>query len=229
MDAIEQARYAKEAARLANGGAGDGAAATVVLETTGKLRSATVKVAGSGYAVNDVLTVATGTGGTFKVTGVNGTGGVVSIEKTASGSGYASVDGAATTVAPSGGTGCTLTTVAEFAVDTITVDAGGTNYISAIPRFVDGGNIGYSDGVATIDTGAVDTITAPVGVKFTTVPTVSIVAGGPADATAYVNALKAYDLTLQNARVKLVMEDILITEVLTPEQATVIRVAIATL
>lgn len=58
---------------------------------------------GSGYSVNDVLTVAGGTGGTVTVTSVNGSGGVTGIAQPATtpGTGYAP----ATNVATSGGLG----------------------------------------------------------------------------------------------------------------------------
>lgn len=63
--------------------------------------------AGTGYNVNDLLTLATGTGGIVRVTGVNATGGVTSVSLEAVGTGY-SVATFATTVSPTGGTGCTI-------------------------------------------------------------------------------------------------------------------------
>lgn len=232
MDAKEQSLYAKQISAICRGGVGAGATATCVLAASGNLRSATVKVAGTGYSVDDVLTVATGTGGTFRVTSVDGSGGVTGIIKTASGTGYSSVDGAATTVAPAGGTGCTLVTVAEKALGTITVGAGGANYVTAIARFSGGGssNETWNDGASvTVAGGAVTAITAPTGIKYTSVPTITIIPGGPANATDLITAVKAYDTTLQDARVKAVLEDAILTEVLTPEQAPVVFAAIAQL
>lgn len=232
MDAIDQSSYAKQINTICRGGTGAGATATCVLAATGNLRSATVKVAGSGYSVDDVLTVATGTGGTFRVTAVDGSGGVTGITKTASGSGYSSVDGAATTVSPAGGTGCTLVTVAEKALGTITVGAGGSNYVTAIARFSGGGssNGTWNDGASvTVAGGAVTDITAPTGIKYSSVPTITVLPGGPADAADLITAIKAYDTSLQNARVKAVLEDAILTEVLTPEQAPIALAAIASL
>lgn len=232
MDANVQSSYAKQISDICRGGTGAGATATCVLAATGSLRSATVKVAGSGYSVDDVLTVATGTGGTFRVTAVNGSGGVTGITKTASGSGYSSVDGAATTVAPAGGTGCTLVTVAEKALGTITVGAGGSNYVTAIARFSGGGssNNTWNDGASvTVAGGAVTDITAPTGIKYSSVPTITILPGGPANAADLITAIKAYDTSLQDARVKGVLEDAILTEVLTPEQAPIAVEAIASL
>lgn len=232
MDAKEQSLYAKRLSEICRGGTGTGATATCVLAASGSLRSATIKVGGSGYSVDDVLTVATGTGGTFRVTSVNGSGAVTGITRTAGGSGYSSVDGAATTVAPAGGTGCTLVTVAQKALGTITVGAGGSNYVTAIARFSGGGssNGTWNDGASvTVAGGAVTAITAPAGITYTSVPTITIIPGGPADATDLITAIKAYDTSLQDARVKAVLEDALLTEVLTPEQAPIAVAAVASL
>lgn len=232
MDAVEQGSYAKKINEICRGGAGAGATATCVLAASGNLRSATVKVAGSGYSVDDVLTVATGTGGTFRVTTVDGSGGVTGITKTASGTGYSSVDGAATTVAPSGGTGCTLVTVAEKALGTITVGAGGSNYVTAIARFSggDSSNGTWNDGASvTVAAGEVTAITAPTGIKYVTAPTITVIPGGPANDTDLITAVKAYDTSIQDARVKAVLEDALLTEILTPEQAPIVAAAIASL
>lgn len=229
MDAVEIQTYSKEIDRLARGGTGAGATATATLEATGGIRSAKVNAMGSGYAVGDVLTVAGGTGGTFTVTNVTTTGKVKNIVKTTAGSGYANATGAATTVAPAGGSGCTLDTVVEFAVDTVTVGAGGSNYATAVVKFDGGGNPNWSYGAATIDAGAVDTVTAPVGVTFTSVPTIVITPGGPADATAFMTALRAFDVTQQDARLKKIMSTVLNREILTAESAPVVRDALATL
>lgn len=63
---------------------------------------------GSGYNINDILTIAGGTAGTARVTGVSTTGAVTSISLEACGSGYTVGTGKTTTVSPAGGTGCTL-------------------------------------------------------------------------------------------------------------------------
>lgn len=161
-----------------------------------------------------------------KVTTAGKVGGVA---VTSAGTGYANATGVATTVAPAGGTGCTVDTVVEFAIDEITVGAGGTNYITAIAKFAGGGNSAWSYGEATLDAGAVDTITAPVGVKFTSVPTIVIQPGGPVDAAAFNTALQAFDLAQQNARLKKIINVVLNREILTVESAPIVRAALAAL
>ena len=76
--------------------------------------------AGSGYNVNDILTVAGGTAGTLRVTSVNSTGGVTGVEINYCGSGYTVGVGKATTVSPAGGAGCTVEIVAVDFVEAAT-------------------------------------------------------------------------------------------------------------
>jgi hypothetical protein len=65
--------------------------------------------AGSGYNVDDILTITTGgSGATAKVLTVDATGGVLSVELFTCGTGYTTGTGKATSVSPSGGAGCTL-------------------------------------------------------------------------------------------------------------------------
>jgi hypothetical protein len=154
---------------------------------------------------------------------------VKNVVQTSAGSGYANATNVATTVAPAGGTGCTVDTVVEFAIDTITVGTGGSNYTTAVAKFDGGGNPNWSYGAATIDTGAVDTVTAPVGVTFTSVPTIVIEAGGPADASSFMTALRAFDVTQQDSRLERIMSIVLNREVLTAESAPVVRAALASL
>lgn len=75
--------------------------------------SETIAAAGSGYHQNDVITVAGGTfliPATYRVTSVGPNGSVASLVRTNSGSATTKPsNAAATTVAPSGGTGLTLT------------------------------------------------------------------------------------------------------------------------
>ena len=71
-----------------------------------------INAAGTGYSVNDILTVSGGTGSSasFSIDTVGGSGEVLTITKLDEGN-YTvnpSSSGAATTVAPAGGTGCTL-------------------------------------------------------------------------------------------------------------------------
>ena len=69
----------------------------------------TPTAAGSGYNVNDILTITTGgTGGTARVTAVNATGGVTAVTLETCGTGYTTGTAKATTAVPTGGTLCTL-------------------------------------------------------------------------------------------------------------------------
>ncbi len=63
---------------------------------------------GTGYNINDLLTLAVGTGGVARVTAVSSTGAVTAVSLESVGTGYSVGTGIATTVAPVGGTGCTL-------------------------------------------------------------------------------------------------------------------------
>src|SRR5574340_1003923 len=73
---------------------------------SGGLSVVAIVSGGSGYALNDVLTLSEGTGGTCTVTGVSATV-ITSVEITTAGSGF--TQGVkTTTVAPAGGTNCTL-------------------------------------------------------------------------------------------------------------------------
>lgn len=69
--------------------------------------NATPVAAGTGYNINDLLTLGTGTGGVVRVTGISSVGGVTSFVIESVGTGY-TVATQTTTVVPSGGTGCTI-------------------------------------------------------------------------------------------------------------------------
>ena len=86
----------------------------------GGLTGVSIGTAGSGYSVNDVLTVtqAGGSEGTVRVAAVDG-GAVTSVEIMTEGSGYAVATGLATTVSPSGGTGCKIDITSVSAVETV--------------------------------------------------------------------------------------------------------------
>lgn len=95
-------------------------ALTSITRTTGGISvlDPTPSAAGSGYNVDDILTITTGgSGGTARVLTVNATGGVLSVALETSGSGYTTGAGKATTVVPTGGSGCTLNiiTIADMA------------------------------------------------------------------------------------------------------------------
>jgi len=74
---------------------------------TGGICTCSVTAGGTGYSVNDVLTVGQGTGGTLLV--VTAGGGIVSaVSRLTPGTGYTVAAGKTTTVVPAGGTGCTI-------------------------------------------------------------------------------------------------------------------------
>jgi len=80
----------------------------------------TAAAKGTGYALGDILTVvqAGASGGTLGVTEI-GTGGTVEeVEIVTRGTGYSAANGLATTVAPAGGTGCTID-VSAVAAETV--------------------------------------------------------------------------------------------------------------
>lgn len=94
-----------------------------IVRTTGGISvlNATPTAAGTGYLAGQILTITTGgTGGTARILAVNSSGGVTQVALETSGSGYTTGGSKATTVAPAGGSGCTLdiTTIAEIATVT---------------------------------------------------------------------------------------------------------------
>lgn len=95
-------------------------ALTSITRVTGGISvlNATPTAAGSGYNVNDILTITTGgTLGTARVLTVGPTGTVLTVALETTGQTYTTGSGKATTVSPAGGTGCTLdiTTIADMA------------------------------------------------------------------------------------------------------------------
>lgn len=78
--------------------------------SNGALRTIALNAAGTGYKVNDVLTVvqAGASGGTLRVDSIGTNGTVTGVSIVTPGIGYTSGSGKATTVLPAGGTGCTI-------------------------------------------------------------------------------------------------------------------------
>ena len=70
--------------------------------------NATPTAGGTGYNINDLLTLAIGSGGIARVTAISSTGAVTAVTIESVGTGYSVTSGIATTVVPAGGTGCTL-------------------------------------------------------------------------------------------------------------------------
>lgn len=80
---------------------------------------------GTGYSANDVLTVVQegGASGTITINTVNGSGVPLTSTLKTAGTGYAVASGLSTTVAPSGGSGCTvsITALADGAVEPVKI------------------------------------------------------------------------------------------------------------
>ena len=76
---------------------------------------------GTGYNIDDILTIGTGTGGTARVTAITTAGAVSTVVLETVGTGY-TVATQATTVSPAGGTGCTIAvTAVDFSELAVTV------------------------------------------------------------------------------------------------------------
>jgi hypothetical protein len=84
---------------------------SITRTATGMVLPGTITAAGSGYNINDLLTLSGGTGGIVRVTSVNATGGVTGISLEACGTGYTATL-KTTTAVPAGGVGCTITLAA---------------------------------------------------------------------------------------------------------------------
>lgn len=98
-----------------------------IARTTGGISvlNATPTAGGTGYQVDQILTITTGgTGGTARILAVNSVGAVTSVALETAGSGYTAGTGRATTVLPAGGTGCTLniTSIADIATVTTSIN-----------------------------------------------------------------------------------------------------------
>lgn len=92
---------------------------------SGTVATMTLQAPGTGYVINDVLTIAGGTGATLTVNSVSGNGAITSFTLTTRGSGYSNTSGAATTGGT--GTGATINiTVAtgQIGLDRVAVTAG---------------------------------------------------------------------------------------------------------
>jgi hypothetical protein len=130
------------------------ATGTTVMEVL----SAVATAGGSGYSVNDVLTVTYGDQtATFTVATVSGNA-VATVTPLARGTFTATTTGAkATTVAPAGGTGATLTIT--YRVKDITITEQGSGYTDAADAAITfSGGAGAADAVLGTDTGIIGTV-----------------------------------------------------------------------
>jgi hypothetical protein len=128
-----------------------GVQATISI-TMSHLSASTISNGGTGYAVNDVLTIVggtTGTAATFTVTTVSG--GVVTGITRLNTSTYTVLPSspAATTVSPAGGTGCTI--AVNWAVNsTFTITAAGSGYVEQPTVTFSGGGGSGATAYATV-------------------------------------------------------------------------------
>ena len=209
METTTLNQYVAKIDELCRGGSGSGGEVTVGLEATGRVRASSIVIhtAGSGYAVNDVLTMDVGsTDPTLTVTAVDGTGGVTGVTLTTAGVGVsANGTGVTTTVAPTGGTGCKISFLVEKAIGSYTIVNGGSNYIGATAVITGGDGTGGELAVV-LDTGAIDSVTIVNGGWYLSTPTVTIVASAPS-ASDFRTLLIAFDNSLQTLRLLEALED----------------------
>lgn len=146
---------------------GAGAVATARL----RVRTIAINAAGAGYAVNDIVTVLTGTGtrATATVNTVNGSGAVTALTILTRGS-YTVVPtltAAATSVLPTGGTGLTVNVTLEL--DTLVLSSGGADYTGARVTLT-----GNGTATATVAGGVVTALSVVNRGTYTAIPTVTI-------------------------------------------------------
>lgn len=226
MDAFTLNQYTTIIDDIAmNRAGGSGATATAALNATGRIYSATIAAGGADYEVDDVLTVATGTGGTFTVNSVDGSGAVTGVSLTTAGTGYDNVTGAVTTGGT--GTGATLTTVCEFGISAIAVTAGGEGYfiVHALAAETNGSG-GVLD--VTLDADVVDSIAVTTAGWYRTAPVIAITSA-PQDGKELLDVLRGWDIYQQDARLKAALIDSQFVNVGNPTSAATVKAAIAAL
>lgn len=216
MNPITIAKYADKIRSLSSGGAGTGAEITCALAAAGRVRSFSINAAGSGYAEGDVLTCDSAT---FTVITVDGSGAVTEVELTTAGTTVTTGTAKVTTVAPEGGTGAKLNLVAEFGINTTTIVEGGTDYITATAVLTGGTGTG---GEITFEftEGVITTATVAEAGWYLTAPSIAVVAGPPADDTAWLTLLTAFDATFLYERLLEVLGNEKVTVVIDPRAET---------
>jgi hypothetical protein len=131
--------------------------------TTGAIEAVAVNAAGADYLVSDILTLGDGTGGTVTVSTIGGDGHVDAFSIATPGLGY-DVAVHTTTVAPAGGTGCTVDVSAvdggDGHIDTVAVSNAGLGYaINDVLTVTGGTGSGGTLTVTAIDKGHVTGVT----------------------------------------------------------------------
>lgn len=136
-------------------GAGTGATATAVLETTGSVKSVTIANAGTGYTASATgVLVFSGGSPTTPATGTittDGSGVITSVTITNAGAGYKTTPTVSFTGIGSG-TGGSLTAILGYAVASVNVTNGGSGYTSGI-------TVGFvGNGTGATATASVETV-----------------------------------------------------------------------
>jgi len=138
-------------------GDGTGAMATAVLAATGGVKNVVLTAAGTAYVAGEVITLGGGNSdATITIDSVGGSGEITGYSITAAGTGYA--NGTDVTVTGGTGTGATFDTTAGFALDSITVDMGGSDYTTAPTVTItgDGDGATATATIASVDTFSLD-------------------------------------------------------------------------
>ena len=163
---------------IADGERVETATASAILATTGTIYTVSITAGGTGYSVNDVLTVAGGTGNSATLTVTTESGGVITgVSISNAGTGYTDNDNLTVT----GGTGnddaTFQVTAIAAAVASYTVTNGGGTYVSAPTVTVTGGGGSNATATAVITNGVVTAVNVVAGGSgYTSAPTVTIAA-----------------------------------------------------
>lgn len=156
---------------------------------------------GTNYRLGDLLTVAGGSGtlASARVTSINTAGAVLTVNLIQTGqySALPPLSGAPTSVAPGGGSGCTLNLTMGIAG--IEVASGGQQYTAPPMVTISGGGGSGAMAMTTLTAGVVNAIqiTEP-GAGYTSPPTVIISSGSGAQAIAYLVPTGVANIQLLN-------------------------------
>lgn len=160
---------------IADGERIETATATAVLATTGAILTVNITSGGTGYAVNDVLTVAGGTGSSATLTVSSESGGVITgVTISNGGTGYTVADPLTVTGPGNDDATFTVATLSK-AVSTVTVVDGGGAYASAPTVTFSGGGGAGAAATAVLTNGVVTSfIVTNNGSGYTSAPTVTL-------------------------------------------------------
>jgi hypothetical protein len=195
-------------------------AISTITRTTGGISvlASTPTAAGTGYLVDQILTITTGgTGGTARITSVDAVGGVTGVVLETSGQTYTTGAGKTTSVVPAGGTGCTLniTTVAEIA--TVATVANHLFRIGDTVTIAGAAQADYNGAKTIISQG----VTGPASTTFS-----YVVLNSPASPATYTNtqaATQLFDLAKNWTVNEHVGKLVVVTTLASPTTTAVVR------